>query len=259
MKKLYLVFLVLFLSTTVFAQIDKSSKQLLDSLGIKFDPNDPDAELKLEQQLKEKFLAKYDSAMKVAGNTVIDPFNTQGLLNDIANDINEGIDTTSTTYEFMQELPVLEIFLDHPDRRFVTENGFDLPANLHSLFITGNGKSIPIDLSSLIEKLSSSTVTELYLTRDNEGISEIPTEIGTLKNLRVLALYGNNLSQLPPSIGELSQLEVLYIDANPIKEISGNIGGLKNLRTLGIAKTQISATEQANIQKLLPNCQILLK
>src|ERR1035437_9489485 len=242
MRKLITILLALLLTSSAFAQLelDKAGQQLLDSLKIKYDPNDPDATLKLEQQLKDIFIAQYDSVLKVAGNTVIDPNNIEGLLAEIRDELSDG-DTTSTTFEFMQEMPLLKIDLDHPDRRFVTVDGFDLPANLDVLFMTGNGKSIPVDLNSLITKLSSGKISELYMIFDLGGISVIPDEIGSLKNLRTLGLYGNKIAQLPASIGKLTHLEVLYIDGNPIKELPESIGELKNLRILGIAKTLISA------------------
>jgi len=258
MKKLTIIVFALLLTTATFAQIDEQSKYLLDSLGFKYDPNDPDALLKIEQQLKDKFLAQYDSAMKAAGDIVIDPYNTEGLLTEIQDELSDG-DTTSTDFEFMQLLPVLAINLDHPDPRFLSNDGFELPNNIDLLFITGNGKAIPVDLNALFTKLSSRYINRLYLIRDKEGISEIPNEIGNLKNLRVLGLYGNNIAQLPASIGDLTQLEELYIDVNPIRELPETIGALKKLKKLGIAKTQINAQEQAHIQKLLPNCQLLLK
>jgi hypothetical protein len=260
MRNQITILLSLLLASSAFAQLelDKAGQQLLDSLKIKYDPNDPDATLKLEQQLKDKFIAKYDSVMKVAGNTVIDPNNTEGLLAEIRDELSEG-DTTSTTFEFMQEMPLLKIDLDHPDRRFVTDDGFDLPANLDVLFMTGNGKAISVDLNSLITKLSSGKTSELYMIFDLGGISEIPDEIGSLKNLKTLGLYGNKIAQLPASIGELTHLEALYIDGNPIKELPESIGDLKKLKILGIAKTLISPEEQAHIQKLLPNCKILVQ
>lgn len=260
MRKLITILLALLLTSSAFAQLelDKAGQQLLDSLKIKYDPNDPDATLKLEQQLKDIFIAKYDSVMKVAGNTVIDPNNTEGLIAEIRDELSDG-DTTSTDFEFMQVLPILLINLDHPDRRFLNESGFDLPNNIDLLLISGNGKAIPVDLNALLTKLSSRDINQLYLTRDKDGISEIPIEIGNLKTLRVLGMYGNNIAQLPASIGDLTQLEELYIDVNPIQKLPETIGALKKLKKLGIAKTQINAQEQARIQKLLPNCQILLK
>lgn len=258
MKKLTIIAFALLLTTAAFAQIDEQSQHLLDSLKIKYDPNDPDALLKIEQQLKDKFVAKYDSAMKEAGNVVIDPNNTEGLIAEIRDELNDG-DTTSTDLEFMQELPLLKINLDHPDPRFLSENGFELPGNLDVLFITGNGKAIPVDLNSLITKLSSGKISELYMIFNLGGISVIPDEIGSLKNLRTLGLYGNKIAQLPASISELTHLEVLYIDGNPIKELPDSIGYLKNLKILGIAGTQINPEEQARIQKQLPNCKILVQ
>lgn len=260
MRKLITILLALLLTGSAFAQLelDKAGMQLLDSLKIKYDPNDPDATLKLEQQLKDKFIAKYDSVMKVAGNEVMDPNNTEGLLAEIRDELNAG-DTTSTDLEFMQEMPLLKINLDHPDPRFLNENGFQLPDNLDVLFMTGNGKAIPADLNSLITKLSSGKISELFMIFDLGGISVIPDEIGSLKNLRTLGLYGNKIAQLPASICELAHLEVLYIDGNPIKELPDSIGDLKNLKILGIAGTQISSGEQARIQKQLPNCKILVQ
>ena len=261
MRKLITILLALLLTSSAFAQLelDKAGQQLLDSLKIKYDPNDPDATLKLEQQLKDKFIAKYDSVMKVAGNEVSDPNNTEGLIADILGEFGEGDDTISTDFEFMQVMPILEINLDKPDSRFLTENGFNLPNNLELLVISGNGKSIPVDLNSLFTMLSSRYIRELYITRDKEGITQIPDKIGELKDLKKLALYGNNISQLPGSIGQLIHLEVLYIDGNPIEKLPETIGNLKELKILGIAKTQINAVEQAHIQKQLPNCKILLQ
>jgi len=261
MRKLITILFFLLLTTSAFAQLelDKAGKQFLDSLGIKFDPNDPDAELKAEKALKDMFVAQFDSAMKMAGKEVSDPYNTGKLKEEITAELDEGGDTTNTDFEFMQVLPVLAINLDHPDPRFLSKDGFQLPNNLDLLFITGNGKAIPVDLNALFTMLSSRNINQLYLTKDKGGISEIPKEIGNLKNLRVLGLYGNNIAQLPASIGNLTQLEELYLDVNPIHQLPITIGALKKLKKLGIAKTQISAEEQVRLQKLLPNCQILLK
>jgi hypothetical protein len=258
MKQLLSIALILFFTATAYAQIDEYSKHILDSLGIKFDPNDSDALQKIEQRLKDAFTTKFDSAMTVAGTEVMDPNNIEGLMAEIRDELNED-DTTSTTYEFMQELPFLLINLDHPDPRYLTENGFELPAKLDLLFISGNGKSVPVDLISLFTTLSSKNIRDLYLTKDEEGISEIPEAIGSLHNLRKLGLYGNSITQLPDSIGELNQLEVLYLDGNPIQELPETISGLKELKILGIVGTQISAEEQSRIQKQLPNCKILVK
>lgn len=89
MKKLTIIVFALFLSTATYAQLDEKGKQFLDSLGIKYDPNDPDAEQKAGKAFIDMFMAQYDSAMKIAENIVIDPENTEGLLAEILGEFNE--------------------------------------------------------------------------------------------------------------------------------------------------------------------------
>jgi Leucine-rich repeat (LRR) protein len=259
MKHILPIALILLCTATAYAQIDEGGKQLLDSLGIKYDLNDPDAEEKIGKALKEFFTAKMDSAMKVVSNEVVDPYNTGKLAEEILNDFTEGDDTTSTSYEFMQVMPFLLLNLDRPDRRFITDSGFDLPNKLDVLILRGNGSGTPVDFNSLMSELSDGNISELYITNDKGGVSRIPEDIGGLKNLKKLGLFGNNISQLPASIAELSQLEELYIDANPIAELPKSIGELKGLKILGIAQTKINASEKERIQKALPNCKILLQ
>ncbi|MEI8048419.1 MAG: hypothetical protein WCI92_13625 [Bacteroidota bacterium] len=260
MKQFSILMLLFLLTISAFSQqIDAETQHVLDSLGIKYDPNDPEGELKLEKALREKFTNAFDSATKVASNTVTDPFNTEGLAGNMLMELNEGNDTLSTSFEFMQTVPLLIINLDKPDPRFYNSEGFQLPSNLETLIIRGNASGIPINLNSLFGKLNPETLTELYITNDRLGISDLPDAIGELKNLKKLGLYGNHISQLPASIGNLAELELLYIDINPISELPGTIGKLKNLKTLGIAKTEISESEKQRIQKMLPNCNILVK
>lgn len=260
MKKILLISLLFLLTTAAFSQqIDAETQHFLDSLGIKYDPNDPDGEYKLEKALREKFTGLMDSATKVASNTVTDPFNTEGLKGNMLRELQEENDTLSTSFEFMQTAPLLIINLDKPDSRYYNSEGFQLPSNLETLIIKGNGSGLQLDLNALFGKLNPETLTELYITNDKSGISDLPDAIGELKNLKKLGLFGNHISQLPASIGNLSELELLYIDMNPILKLPESIGKLKNLKTLGIAKTEIGETEKQRIQKMLPNCNILVK
>jgi Leucine-rich repeat (LRR) protein len=260
MKQTIFITLLLFLSSFAFAQqIDLETQHFLDSLGIKYDPNDPDSEMKLEKAMREKFTGLLDSASKVASNTVTDPYNTEGLAGNMLRELNEGNDTLSTSFEFMQTMPMLVIDLDKPDGRFYNEEGFQLPGNLETLIIRGNASGIRIDLNSLFGKLNSETLTELYIINDKHGITVIPDGIGEFKYLKKLGLYGNHISQLPAAIGNLTDLEVLYIDVNPIAKLPESIGKLKSLKTLGIARTGIGESEKQRIQKMLPNCNILVK
>jgi Leucine-rich repeat (LRR) protein len=174
-------------------------------------------------------------------------------------ELNEGNDTLSTSFEFMQTTPLLIINLDNPDPRFYNSEGLKLPSNLETLIIRGGSSGTKIDLEALFGKLNPETLSELYITNNKLGISVIPDGIGNFKNLSKLGLFGNHIEQLPASIGNLTELELLYIDANPIAKFPTTIGKLKNLKTLGIAKTEINETEKQLVQNLLPNCNILVK
>ena len=82
--------LLFLLSISAFAQqIDAETQHFLDSLGIKYDPNDPDGEAKLEKAMREKFTGLMDSATKVASNTETDPFNTEGLKGNMIRELQE--------------------------------------------------------------------------------------------------------------------------------------------------------------------------
>jgi Leucine-rich repeat (LRR) protein len=131
--------------------------------------------------------------------------------------------------------------------------------NVQVLFISGTKTGVEIDLNSLFMQLADKPITELYLVRNYAGTRIIPESIGTLTNLKKLALYGNQISSLPGSIQNLAGLEELYVDLNPIERFPDDIARLKNLRMLGIAKTGISESERSHIQKLVPNCKILTK
>ncbi|KAL3740360.1 hypothetical protein ACJRO7_021611 [Eucalyptus globulus] len=62
---------------------------------------------------------------------------------------------------------------------------------------------------------------------------ELPAEIGKLKALQQLNLYGTtSLSALPNSIGSLENLEILDISKSGIEELPNGIGSLRKLREL---------------------------
>ncbi|KAL3740379.1 hypothetical protein ACJRO7_021630 [Eucalyptus globulus] len=64
-------------------------------------------------------------------------------------------------------------------------------------------------------------------------LGELPAEIGKLKSLRQLDLFGTpSLSALPNSIGSLENLEILDITWSGIEELPNGIGSLRKLREL---------------------------
>ncbi|MCP4344129.1 MAG: TIR domain-containing protein, partial [Desulfobacterales bacterium] len=57
----------------------------------------------------------------------------------------------------------------------------------------------------------------------NNQLSQLPPEIGELKNLQSLTLRNNQLSQLPPEIGELKNLQSLTLSSNQLSQLPSDI------------------------------------
>ena len=66
----------------------------------------------------------------------------------------------------------------------------------------------------------------------NEGLTEVPSQIKYVKNLKNLYLDSNSISELPSELFQLSQLEILYLGDNNISIIPNEIGNLTNLKKL---------------------------
>lgn len=63
----------------------------------------------------------------------------------------------------------------------------------------------------------------------DEGLEELPREIGELTELRELKLNGNRLETLPSEIGNLTNLRKLDLSGNPLDILPSEIRRLENL------------------------------
>jgi len=180
------------------------------------------------------------------------------LTYEILRDFEMDEDVGEISDEYYNETTFLAIDLENPEPGFTLADLKNFP-NVQVLFISGTKSGVEIDLNSLFVQLAEKPVTELYLVRNYAGTRSIPESIGNLTKLKKLALYGNQISTLPGSIQNLTGLEELYVDLNPIERLPDDIGRLKNLKMLGVAKIGISENEKSRIQKLVPNCKILIK
>jgi len=107
--------------------------------------------------------------------------------------------------------------------------------------------------------LSGITCSGALVTKFNvasKGITgSIPKEIGNLKNLKRLALFGNQLTgSIPEEIGNLVNLEGLYFENNQLSgSIPLTIGSLKKLLDFRLNNNQLSGsipTEIGNMKSL---------
>jgi len=180
------------------------------------------------------------------------------LTNEILSDFALEDETDAVSDAFSKEITFLAMDMENPVLGFALADLKNFP-NLQILYIKGTKTGTEIDLGALIDLLADKPVTDLYLVRNYAGTRTIPESIGNLTKLKKLALYGNQISSLPGSIQNLTGLEELYVDLNPIERLPEVINQLKNLKILGIAKTSINESERSRIQKLVPNCKILIK
>jgi internalin A len=80
----------------------------------------------------------------------------------------------------------------------------------------------------------------LSLSLSKNSLSSLPSEIGNLSNLQWLNVSDNQLASLPPEIGNLHRLEVLYLSFNQLTTLPPQIGNLINLQQLDLAENQLS-------------------
>lgn len=110
-------------------------------------------------------------------------------------------------------------------------------------------------------------------------VTDIPTTIKKLKNLKSLRLTLNAISTIPNELTELNELALIDLTDNPglnnvdnlaklpglqylylygcgLTKLPDNIGDLKNLKELGLAGNNLDKVEQARIKNALPGCLV---
>lgn len=128
---------------------------------------------------------------------------------------------------------------------------------IKTLILTGGGHGAPVNLPAILDKAQKMPLTELHIYNFRTFLTAIPESIATFKGLTRLSLFNNSIRKLPAGIGAMKQLKVLHVDVNPLTTILPTVKGLVFLEELGIGKTSISAAEQGQIARLLPNCRMV--
>lgn len=140
----------------------------------------------------------------------------------------------------------------------LTLNGFEDPNEVTQEFECTDRKLTFWWITSTQRKLD--TLPESFAELDhlktvylnNNNISYLPHNIGSLKNLEYLKLSENLLTELPVTFFDLNNLVTLDISSNKISDFSSNFEELVNLENLFYIDNDITSIpkEIANMKKL---------
>ncbi|WP_299248747.1 hypothetical protein [uncultured Aquimarina sp.] len=110
----------------------------------------------------------------------------------------------------------------------------DLSNNLRIFNLGGNQiEVIPQEFFSLTKLTDLRVYTNL--------LTEVPSDINKLTELRYLSLSNNSLKILPPELFELSKLNSLFINNIELSEVSENITNLSQLTSLGVSSNPLGS------------------
>jgi internalin A len=94
------------------------------------------------------------------------------------------------------------------------------------------------DLTEIPEEIYTYTNLKVLDLRSNK-LTDLSPKISRLKNLKVLLLTGNQLTTLPPEIGELTKLERLNLSQNKLYNLPEEFGNLVQLQELYLSHNRL--------------------
>jgi Leucine-rich repeat (LRR) protein len=144
--------------------------------------------------------------------------------------------------------------------------------SVYSLKLKGRLKEVPLEVFTEFPNLQ-------WLDLSKNRLTEIPPQLGLLKNLKKLILNKNKIEVLPAEIGQLEDLRELIISQNELESLPTEIGDLKKLRYIDMWSNNITRlpsemaemyaleevdlrvivmteAEQEDIKILLPNTKV---
>ena len=158
--------------------------------------------------------------------------------------------------EWQQSMPDLTINMSMANVQVIIDQ-MPVFKGIKRLIITCEKMGTPVNLEEIISNAKGYPLTELYILNFSSAVTSLPVQVGDFKDLTVLNLLNNSINKIPATVSGLHALKTLYVDMNPLDKLLPVVSPLKNLAKLGVAKTNLSESEIAQIQQVLPECIIL--
>lgn len=125
------------------------------------------------------------------------------------------------------------------DKKPVDNN---IPAS-KKLDLSGQG------LTKVPEYVFKQTGLEELNLSNNNLTGALPSQIGQLKNLKILDASNNQMTGVPAEVGQLSKLQVLNLSDNELTGLPNELANLKNLRTFNLSGNNYSEYDLDIIKK----------
>lgn len=114
------------------------------------------------------------------------------------------------------------------------------------------------ELTELPQDILKQTQIEELDISNNEMTGSLPSEIGKLKNLKILNASNNQFTGIPAEIGQLEKLEILDFSNNKLTGLPLELGNLSNLQTLDLSGNNVSTFDLEKIQSSLPESVVII-
>ncbi|MDO8492076.1 MAG: leucine-rich repeat domain-containing protein [bacterium] len=103
---------------------------------------------------------------------------------------------------------------------------------------------------------SRTEIEELNLS-NNELEGALQSQVGQLKNLKILNLSNNKFTGVPAEVGQLKNLEVLNLSNNLLTGLPYELGNLSKLKLLDLSGNNYSEQDLSKIKEKLPATTVI--
>ncbi|MFA5644585.1 MAG: leucine-rich repeat domain-containing protein [Patescibacteria group bacterium] len=149
--------------------------------------------------------------------------------------------------------------------------GCSFKVGKNTVLILDNGSKPSTEEANKVLDLSGKNLTKVDVSifdqtnleelnlSSNNLIDALPSQIGKLKDLKILNVSNNQMTGVPAEIGQLINLEVLDLSNNQLTGLPNELANLKNLKTLNLSGNEYSEKDFESIRNSLPNVDYILE